>query len=103
MLSNAPTASGGQLACLPRTTGTPPMQSQLLRRTGQPAGATPTTTCDAPRQELLPARGVVFSSEVQCPLDTVTASPSHARPAASCDASGAFSPPRQSERSSTPR
>jgi hypothetical protein len=38
-------------------------------------GVTPTTTYDTPRQDLLPARGVVFSSEVQCPLDTVTAFP----------------------------
>jgi hypothetical protein len=36
-------------------------------------------------------RGVVFSSEVQCPLDTVTAFHSHVHPGASCAASGGSS------------
>ena len=43
-------------------------------------------------------RGVVFSSEVQCPLDTVTAFHSHVHPAASCAASGDSSPRSRSVR-----
>ena len=43
-------------------------------------------------------RGVVFSSEVQCPLDTVTAFHSPVHPEASCAASGGSSPPSRSVR-----
>lgn len=41
-------------------------------------------------------RGVVFSSEVQCPLDTVTAFHSHVPLVASCATSGASSRPSRS-------
>ena len=79
------------------------MRPRDARRMDRAAGATPTTTCDTPRQEILPARGVVFSSEVQCPLDTVTAFPSHVRRAESFAAFDASNPPSRSERSSSPR
>ncbi len=79
------------------------VRPRSTRRRGQPTGSTPTTIYDAPRQESLPARGVVFSSEVQCPLDTVTAFHSHAHPAASCGACGVSYRHSRSGRSSSRR